>query len=82
LHFAGILCGTRHAFDYFPTNQMKSFMPRVPTLDEGRKRSRGRTKALRKVVLDDNMENRMVANMTTHSLRRVEVHGQAHAFLI
>ena len=82
MHFAGVLCSARHAFVYFPANQMKSFMPRMPIPDEGRKRLRGGTKALRKVILDDNVKNRMVANMAAHSLRCVEVHGKAHALLL
>ena len=61
---------------------MKSFMPRMTVPDEGRKRLRGGAKALRKVVLDDNVKNRMLADMAADSLRRVKVHGQAHAFLL
>lgn len=61
---------------------MKSFMPRMPIPDESRKCLRGGTKALRKVVLNDNVKNRVMANMAAHSLRCVEVHGKAHAFLL
>ena len=82
LHLAGVLRSTCHALLYFPADQMKGFMPRMAVSDEGRKRLRGGAKALRKVVLNDDVENRMMADMAAHPFRRVEVHGQAHALLL